>query len=361
MSDEPADLFICHRDADDAFVDRLAARLEAETVDGTPWGRRFRVLYDHRDVRVGDPWQAWMADGSRDARFMVVVVCPEILESECTLTEIMTHFWARSGCLLPLWVRDRRNPADASAEAFSPLLKPLHYLDFRDATVFEQNFPKLLDRLRGATPSQATPDDLEELDSEVEPFSLAEAFDAIREVLCIVFADSRGLTPVAVAWLEARRFVALPKPGGGTRDLQDYIFVRSAATSCDRAPIQAKRLSTVEKAAEWVSYKAPVQGRLPPPATIAPPPVSTEVGAVFLRPAAAELGRDMLGFAAVEIRSWSMPGGVVFSRTNPPSGDLIFDGMPLFDHQSRLVGCLRSAPAGLWLAAPFYTVARQNS
>jgi hypothetical protein len=137
--------------------------------------------------------------------------------------------------------------------------------------------------------------------------------------------------------------------------------VRGAAASRDRAPIQVKRLSTAEKVAEWVSYKAPVQGRLPPPAMIAPPAASTEVGAVFLRPAAAELGQDVLGFAAVEIRNWSMPGGVVFSSTNSPSGDLIFDGMPLFDHQSRLVGCLRSAPAGRWLATPFSAVARDVS
>jgi hypothetical protein len=67
MNPSAADLFISHVTLDDGIASRLAARLEQETIDGTPEGRPLRTVYDHRDLRPDNSWEWWILEQARTA------------------------------------------------------------------------------------------------------------------------------------------------------------------------------------------------------------------------------------------------------------------------------------------------------
>ncbi|HEV7402525.1 MAG TPA: toll/interleukin-1 receptor domain-containing protein [Chthoniobacteraceae bacterium] len=187
MNQKAADLFISHRTFDDPVADRLAARLEQETFDATPEGRPLRAVYDHRDLGPGDLWSWWILEQARQARYMAVLVCPEIAESEHTMAEFLNHLHVRQDCLIPLWVRDRR-PGSTAAEDIPPLFRKINCLDFRTDDAFELSFPRLLEKVRTLSAHEKPEPEEERAPAPEEEGTFSEAFETLKSRLCLVEA-----------------------------------------------------------------------------------------------------------------------------------------------------------------------------
>ncbi len=344
-----ADLFISHRPIDDDAATRLAARLEEETFEGTPEGRPLRAIYDHRDLRPGDLWSWWILEQARPARYMAVLVCPEIAESEHAMAEFHHHLHVRPDCLIPLWVRDR-HPGRTLAEGIPPLFRQLDYLDFRTDGDFELSFPRLLAKVRSlsATEQAQPPNEARVPAAKEAEKTFGEAFETLKRQLCIVDAAPAGHRPLGLAWVESHTYVALPRrhaePGA------DVVWVRPATDPGDLRRYEAKRLRHQPRSA-WLSYHSGVRAPLPPPARVLVPGrhATGEFGMVYL---GGERSEPALDYATVFIREWGTEGGLELHGTL--EGDLAGrHGALLFDARGALVGSAWPCGDARWIAEPF--------
>jgi len=151
MDAEKADVFLCHNRVDKPWVKELGARLEAESVDGLPTGRRIRVFLDGWDIQGGENIVLRLAEELASGAFVAVVMSPEFFDSSWTQFE-WTDAVARdpantAGRLLPLRRRDV-SLEGARRIVFPAPFNALGYFDFRSDAHFEPEFERLLSRIR---------------------------------------------------------------------------------------------------------------------------------------------------------------------------------------------------------------------
>ena len=154
-TDEVVDLFLCHNRADKVWVRELAEQVESETYDGSPTGRHLRVFFDEWDIDKGENVLLRLNEGLTRARFVGVVISPEMLQAPWPAFE-WTHIVAddptnRRGRLLPLFVRDFSETLKIRAEFPAPF-KALNWIDFRKKTDFNRSFRQLVTKLRDQRP-----------------------------------------------------------------------------------------------------------------------------------------------------------------------------------------------------------------
>lgn len=349
MNQMAADLFISHRTLDDDVAERLAARLERETFDGTPEGRPLRAVYDHRDLRPGDLWSWWILEQARQARYMAVLVCPEITESEYAMAEFLNHLHVRQDCLIPLWVRDQR-AADKPVEKIPPLFRNINYLDFRTAADFEPSFAHLLEKVRSVSASEnpKPPDGPDEGGKKEEERTFSEAFDTLKRQLCIVEASPNGHRPLGLAWVESHSYVALPRRQA--EEGAEIVWVRQAMDSGGVHRHEAKRLRHQPRSA-WLSYHTGVRAPLPPAARVHVPDseAAGEFGMVYL---CGERSEPAVDYAIVVVRQWGTEGGLEVQGTL--QDDLAaLHGALLFDARGALAGSAWPCGGDRWIAQSF--------
>jgi len=151
MTAEKPDVFLCHNAADKDWVRELGTRLEAESIDGTPDGRRIRVFFDEWDIERGENIVARLGQELASGAFVAVVMSPEFFASDWTRfewTDVVARDPAnKGGRLLPLRRRDLSRDG-ARRLALPAPFNALRHFDFRSPARFEAEFQDLLRRIR---------------------------------------------------------------------------------------------------------------------------------------------------------------------------------------------------------------------
>jgi hypothetical protein len=149
------DLFLCHNGADKDWVRQLGEQVESESFDGAPTGRPMRVFFDEWDIDVGQNVLVRINQGLSAARYVGVVISPEMLQAPWPTLE-WTHVVAddptnRKGRLVPLFSRDYSEKMQQRADLPAPF-KTLNWIDFRKPTDFNRSFLRLVRKLRDQPP-----------------------------------------------------------------------------------------------------------------------------------------------------------------------------------------------------------------
>ena len=175
------DLFLCHAEADKAWVEKLGSRLEAERINN----RNIEVFLDSWDVDHGENIVARIDVALREARFCGVVLSPAMLQRDWPLAEWTAVFMAdpagRRQQILPILLH-KRDPESGEACEIPMLLRPLRRFDFTQDSSFEAEFEELVRRLRGERPRRGG----WRSDAQVRPSGPppgAEAADDVSEAL----------------------------------------------------------------------------------------------------------------------------------------------------------------------------------
>jgi len=191
VSTEIIDLYLCHNGADKDWVRSLAEQLESETVDGTADGRLLRVFFDEWDIDFGANVVLRMAEGLQKARYVGVVLSPDMLRAPWPTfewTDIVagdpTNAQRR---LIPIFYRDGAEQGGERIVLPAPF-RVLKWIDFRSQQAFRRSFQQLIRKLRdlppargrrrrplAAVPSPATPVAVPELQSAAAPDRISEA------------------------------------------------------------------------------------------------------------------------------------------------------------------------------------------
>jgi TIR domain len=151
------DLFICHNGADKGWVEKLAEQVESETFEGTPNGRPLRVFFDKWDIRPGANVIQRLNDGLAKARYVGVVVSPDMVAADWPTLE-WTHVIAddptnRRGRLLPLFLRDGTEKGGTRIDLPAPF-RVLNWIDFRSLPSFKPSYLKLIAQVRDLAPTR---------------------------------------------------------------------------------------------------------------------------------------------------------------------------------------------------------------
>jgi len=146
------DLFLCHAGVDKDWVEGLGADVEAEVWNDRP----LTVFIDKWDIDVGDNIVVKINEALAHARFVAVVMSPEMVGSEWCQAEVSTVLMSdptnRRKRLIPIRRRDVHLTTGERLE-IPPLLASLNYLDFRgEKKKYAKEFQRLLARLRGEAP-----------------------------------------------------------------------------------------------------------------------------------------------------------------------------------------------------------------
>lgn len=157
MSGEVKDVFLSYNKADKDWTHRLAERIEAETIDGLPSSRKLSVFFAEWDIDFGENIISRINAALPRARFFAPVMSPEFFKSGWTSFE-WTDVVAEDPAslkkkLVPLLLRNVSLDDEERLVLPAPF-KTLRHLDFRDKSKFEQEFQKLLRRIRGLPPQR---------------------------------------------------------------------------------------------------------------------------------------------------------------------------------------------------------------
>lgn len=151
VENERPDVFLCHNRADKQWTRELGARLEAESIDGTPTGRPIRVFFDEWDIEKGENIVARLGQELASGAFVATVMSPEFFASEWTRfewTDVVARDPAnRGGRLLSLRLRDISLDGNTRLALPAPF-NALRHFDFRSSATFEAEFQDLLRRIR---------------------------------------------------------------------------------------------------------------------------------------------------------------------------------------------------------------------
>lgn len=128
------DVFISYNQSDKEWVLYLAKRLKR---------RKFKVFLDEWGIRVGESIPAGVRRGLRESRYIILIMTPEWVNSEwCQLetdTVVVFDPSARRRRIIPILLKDCEIPDD---------IVRLKYIDFRNSTLFEENFDLLVKNLK---------------------------------------------------------------------------------------------------------------------------------------------------------------------------------------------------------------------
>jgi len=133
------DLFLCHTGVDKDWVRELATRLEGETFAS----RHLTVFFDEWEIRPGTNVVRLLENGVSKARFVGVVLSPEMLDAEWPTMEWTMAVYedpsGRKGKVLPILKRNCDIP---------PSLRIRNFLDFRRPEKYDREYNRLLAVLR---------------------------------------------------------------------------------------------------------------------------------------------------------------------------------------------------------------------
>lgn len=151
------DAYICYNSADREWVERLAAQLESETLDGTPHTRRLSVFFDKWDMVSGDNLIQKMNEGMSVSRLLLAVLSPEFMKAEWPHFE-WSHFVAqdptnRNGRLVPIRLRDVSLDGSERINLCAPFVN-LKHVDFRKHGDFRRSLVELVDKIRDRPPER---------------------------------------------------------------------------------------------------------------------------------------------------------------------------------------------------------------
>lgn len=135
MSTPENSIFISYSSKDRALVKRLASDLKRENVN---------VFYDQL-IKPGASWAQSLSEAIQNAKFLLVVISPDYLESKWTQEELNIGLLKESegtATVVPILIKD----SDLSN---SPFLANKTYADFR--TDYETGFNRILDVFKGAS------------------------------------------------------------------------------------------------------------------------------------------------------------------------------------------------------------------
>jgi hypothetical protein len=176
------DVFLSHTGADKEWVERLADRLEHETV---------KVWFDKWDIDYGENVLSKIDEGLKTSRYVAVVLSPAFTRADWPTMEWQTQVHAdpagKASRILPILLHKFDPETQEPIEIPLPL-RLLKWFDFSDKKNFEREFDRLLARIRGERPprgqlgtptasgivgiGQADPDPIEEsLASNLFPVS----------------------------------------------------------------------------------------------------------------------------------------------------------------------------------------------
>jgi TIR domain len=179
--DEVKDLFLCHAEADKAWVEKLGGRLEAERISN----RNIEVFLDSWDVDHGENLVSKIEAALAEARFCGVVLSPAMLNRDWPRAEWTAVFVGdpagRRRQILPILLHDR-DPITGEPCEIPMLLRPLRRFNFTQESNFEAEFEELVRKLRGERPRRGGG----RTDAQVRPglpAPGAEAADAVSETL----------------------------------------------------------------------------------------------------------------------------------------------------------------------------------
>lgn len=148
MSSNTIDLFLCHSSVDKEWVMQLAEAIEAEDFNG----RKLKVFLDAWDIGVGENIVWRLNQGLETARFVAVVMSPEMLTSDWCSLEVSAMLMAdpinRQGKIVPILLRDQSLEGNIRIN-IPPVLKALNYLDFRNKKDFLKEFDRLAAKVKG--------------------------------------------------------------------------------------------------------------------------------------------------------------------------------------------------------------------
>jgi len=175
------DLFLCHAEADKAWVERLGGRLEAETINN----RNIEVFLDSWDVDHGENLVAKIDSALAQAKFCAVVLSPPMVKRDWPRAEWTAVFVGdpagRRQQILPILLHDRDRVSGEACE-IPLLLRPLRRFNFTKESNFEAEFEELVRKLRGERPRRGG----WRADAQLRPglpAPGAEAADAVSETL----------------------------------------------------------------------------------------------------------------------------------------------------------------------------------
>ncbi len=189
MEEQKPDIFLCHNRADKPWVKELAARLEAESIDGTATGRPIRVFLDVWDIEKGENIVSRLGEELGSGAYVAVVMSPEFFASDWTRLEwtdvVSRDPTNKTGRLLPIRLRD--SSLDGSQRvAFPAPFNALNHFDFRSKMHFEGEFENLLRRIRNLPPPRgrtARPRYSSGTARTIRSSSGSESAEAVDEIL----------------------------------------------------------------------------------------------------------------------------------------------------------------------------------
>ena len=141
--DKPFDVFLSHNSVDKPWAIQLKRSLE---------GRGLRVWLDRDEIRPGDLFVGALESGIQQSKAVVLVVSPESARSGWVREEYSRAIDLAQGSdsplqLIPAILRDAELPG---------FLKSRNWVDFRDASLFEESIERLVWGVTGKKPDDSS-------------------------------------------------------------------------------------------------------------------------------------------------------------------------------------------------------------
>lgn len=254
MDAKPKDLFLCHTGADKEWVEKLAERLEAETLGD----RRLSVWFDKWDIEGGANILERIEDGLKRSRYVAVVLSPAMTKADWPTLEWQTQVFAdpagKKGRILPL-LRHVFDPITLEPIEIPLPLKILKRYDFSEDRRFEDEFASLVRQLRGDPPMRGREAPLaasEILTSGPEqPDEIADSLVSnllpVTQLPQYIFSDEAAVaTPSAVIEKVQPRVPWLLSGG------RLFTFCDPAVARNPFGPVLTRRFQKKEKTADWL-------------------------------------------------------------------------------------------------------------
>lgn len=148
----PKDVFISYNRADLEWARDLAERIESETADGTPGGRKLTAFFAPWDIEYGQNFVNRLNEGLCQARFFAPVLSPEFFSSGWTNFEwtdqVAVDPMNLQNKIIPLFRRDvTKNGRERIS--FPAPFNVLNRIDFREGQDYDASFSELIRILQG--------------------------------------------------------------------------------------------------------------------------------------------------------------------------------------------------------------------
>ena len=142
------DIFLCHTGSDKDWVEELAKRLEAETVENRP----ISVWFDKWDIDGGENILQKIEEGLKNTRFLAVVLSPAMTRADWPKLEWQSQVYedpaGRKARILPI-LRHQVDPVTGEPIEIPLPLRILKRYNFTSHNRFEPELRELVRRIRG--------------------------------------------------------------------------------------------------------------------------------------------------------------------------------------------------------------------